>query len=268
MPYHWPDDPVFTHLACDVEDRWCHTCGSQRTVCDHRQRRLFTRKGPLHVVCKLAPCPTPACPAPSQTRSPEADTALAMPWGVRGGDVGCWVGPRRFARHWSGSPIRAAWADPYTIRLADEALERSSGRDQRLVAARPPAPPRLAAADAEVDAVRRSLAGLQPEKCHAPLDVVRELTRKRVGGAAALVSRTTAEVQQGLAQARSGAARLGKPVRLGRSEKQAACVRGLAAACPGVPHRYWAQHVWRDVAQPVRAADSHAKGQRRRTGRG
>jgi hypothetical protein len=268
MPYHWPDDTVFTRLAFDVEERWCHTCGSQLTVCDHRHRRLFTLKGPLHVVCKLAHCPTPACPAHSQTRSPEAETALAMPWWVLGWDVVCWLGHRRFARHWSVSQIRAELADTYTIRLSDDAIERYIGRYQQMVAARQHDPQRLAAAYAEVDAVMLSIDGLQPEKGHETLYVVRELTRKRVWFAEALVSSTTAEVQQLLARARHWAERLGKPVRLWMSDKQAAFVRGIAAEFPGVPHRYCANHFLRDVAKPVLAADSHAKVQMRRKVRG
>ena len=119
-----------------------------------------------------------------------------------------------------------------------------------------------------MDAVILSIDGLQPEKGHETLYVVRELARRRVWCAEALLSSTTAEVQQLLAQARSWAERLGKPVRLWMSDKQAAFVRGIAAEFPGVPHRYCANHFLRDVAQPVLAADSHAKVQMRRKVRG
>jgi len=268
MPYRWPDDTVFTHLELHVEDRWCHTCGGQLTVCDHRHRRLFTLNGPLHVVCKLAHCPEQVCPAHTQTRSPEAETALAMPWWVLGWDVVCWLGHRRFARHWSVGQIRTELADTYTIHLSDDAIERSIRRDQLMVAARQHDPQRLAAAYADVDAVILSIDGLQPEKGHATLYVVRELERKHVWFAEALLSSTTAEVQPRLAQARSWAERLGKPVRRWRSDKQAAFVRGIAAEFPGVPHRYCANHFLREVAKPVLAADSHAKVQMRRKVRG
>jgi len=268
MPYRWPADTVFTRLELDVEDRWCHTCGSQLTVCDHRHRRLFTLTGPLHVVCKLVHCPILTCPAHPQTRSPEAETALAMPWWVLGWDVVCWLGHRRFARHWSVGQIRTALADTYTIRLSDDAIERYIGRYQQMVAARQHDPQRLAAAYAEVDGLIVSIDGLQPEKGHETLYVVREVVRKRVWFAEALLSSTTAEVQQLLAQARSWAEGLGKPVRLWISDKQAAFARGIATEFPGVPHRYCANHFLRDVAKPVLAADSHAKVQMRRKVRG
>jgi hypothetical protein len=95
-----------------------------------------------------------------------------------------------------------------------------------------------------------------------------ELARKRVWFAEALLSSAAVEVQQLLAQARSWAEGLGKPVRLWISDKQEAFVRGIAAEFPGVPHRYCANHFLRDVAQPVLEADSHAKVQMRRKVRG
>src|SRR5262252_1053270 len=137
-----------------------------------------------------------------------------------------------------------------------------------MLAARQHDPHQLAAAYADVEAVILSIDGLQPEKGHETLYVVRELERKRVWFAQALLSSATAEVQQLLVQARSWAEGLGKPVRLWMSDKQDAFVRGIAAEFPGVPHRYCTNHFLRDVAKPVLEADSRAKVKMRRTIRG
>jgi hypothetical protein len=268
MPYRWPADTVFTHIALEVEERWCRACGRPLTVCDHRQRRLLTLNGPVHVVCKLAHCPEGVCPAHTQTVSPEAETALAMPWWVLGWDVVCWLGHRRFTRHWSVGQIRAELADTYRIRVSDDALERYIRRYQQMLAARWQDPSLLAAAYADVEAVSLAIDGLQPEKGHETLYVVRELEQKRIWFAEALLSSATAEVRQLLAQARAWTERLGKPVRLWMSDKQDAFVRGIAAEFPGVPHRYCTNHFLRDVAKPVLEADSHAKVKLRRTVRG
>jgi len=268
MPYRWPDDTVFTRLDFNVEDGWCRTCGCKLTVCDHRHRRLFTLNGPVHVVCKLAHCPHRVCPAHTQTFSPAAETALAMPWWVLGWDVVCWLGHRRFARHWSVGQLRTELADTYAIVLSDDAIERYICRYQQMLAARQQDPQRLVVAYADVDAVILAIDGLQPEKGHETLYVVRELVKKRVWFAEALLSSATAEVQRLLAQARSWAEGLDKPVRLWMSDKQEAFVRGIATEFPGVPHRYCANHFLRDVAKPVLEADSRAKVQMRRKVRG
>jgi hypothetical protein len=200
--------------------------------------------------------------------SPEAETTLAMPWWVLGWDVVCWLGQRRFARHWSVGQLRAELADTYQIRLSDDAIETSVHRYQQMLAARRQAPDQLAAGYADVEAVMLAIDGLQPEKGHETLSVVRELERKRVWFAEALLSSATAEVQHLLAQARAWAERLGKPVRLWMSDKQGAFVRGIAAEFPGVPHRYCTNHFLRDVAKPVLEADSRTKVKMRRTVRG
>ena len=268
MPYRWPQDATFTRIELEVEDRWCRTCGRTLTVCDHRHRRLLTLNGPVHVVCQLAHGPERVCPAHTRTVSPEAETTLAMPWWVLGWDVVCWLGQRRFARHWSVGQLRAALADPDQMRLSDDALETSVHRYQQMLAARRQAPDQLAAAYADGEAVRLAMDGLQPEKGHATLYVGRELERKRVWFAEALLASATAEVRHLLAQARAWAERLGTPVRLWMSDKQGAFVRGIAAEVPGVPHRYGPNHFLREVAKPVREADSRAQGKRRRTVRG
>ena len=113
-----------------------------------------------------------------------------------------------------------------------------------------------------------SIDGLQPEKGHETLYVVRELTRKRIWFGTALVSSSAAEVRQLIAQARQWTERLGKKVRLWMSDKQDAFLSGIAAEFPGVPHRYCQNHFLRDVAKPVLEDDSHAKVQMRSKVRG
>ena len=104
-----------------------------------------------------------------------------------------------------------------------------------------------------------SIDGLQPEKGHETLYVVRELTKKRVWFGEPLVSSSAPEVRRLIARAREWAERLGKRVRLWISDKQDAFLTGIAAEFPNVPHRFCQNHFLRDVAQPMLEADSHAK---------
>jgi hypothetical protein len=149
--------------------------------------------------------------------------------------------------------------DSYRITVSEDALEDAIGRYQAILAAREQDPERLAEAYRDVEQVVLSIDGLQPEKGHETLYVVRELTQKRIWFGEALVSSSAAEVRRLLALARQWAERLGKPVRLWMSDKQDAFVSGIAAEFPDVPHRYCQNHFLRDVAQPVLEADSHAK---------
>ena len=113
-----------------------------------------------------------------------------------------------------------------------------------------------------------SIDGLQPEKGHETLYVVRELTGKRVWFAEPLLSATADEVRRLIKKAREWAESLGKPVALWLSDRQDAFVTGIAAEFPDVPHRYCDNHFLRDLAKPVTEADSHAKVRMRKKVRG
>ena len=120
-----------------------------------------------------------------------------------------------------------------------------------MLAARQQDPEALRRQYEAVDEIILSIDGLQPEKGHETLYVVRELTQKRVWFAEALISATADEVRRLIAQAKEWAEALGKPVALWLSDRQDAFVTGIAAEFPDVPHRYCQNHFLRDVAKPV-----------------
>jgi len=178
------------------------------------------------------------------------------------------MGHRRFARHWSVPQIRGELADTYQIPLSADAVEDALRRYQTMLAARQQDPQVVAAAYRHMEAFVLCIDGLQPEKGHETLSVVRELNAKRIWFAEALLSSSADEVRRLLIQARAWATQLGLPVRLWLSDKQDAFVTGIAAEFPGVPHRYCVNHFLRDLAKPMLEADSHAKVKMRRTVRG
>jgi len=268
MPYRWPEDTDFALWELDVLDRSCSACGRTMYICDHRHHHIFCLDGPTHLVCKLNRCPDPRCSGHHKTVSPEAEATITMPYWVLGWDVFCWIGHRRFARHWSVPQIRGELLDTYKIPLSSDAIEKYLRRYQTMLAARQQDPESLGQEYRSVESLILSIDGLQPEKGHETLYVVRELTTKRVWFAEALLSATAAEVRRLIAQAREWAQRLGKPVKLWMSDKQDAFVTGIAGEFPDVPHRYCANHFLRDLAKPVLEADSHAKVQMRSQVRG
>jgi hypothetical protein len=268
MPYHWPAQTEFTRRELDVLDRSCPVWGRGMYICDHRYRHLHTLQGPLELVCKLNHCPDPDCPGHAKTRGPECEVAIAPPHWAIGWDVFCWIGHRRFSRHWAIPQIRAELQDTYRITLSDGAMSQYTHRYQAILAARQQDPESPRRQYESVPELILTIDGLQPEKGHETLSVVRELTQKRVWFAAALICATAAEVRRLIAKAKEWAAALGKDVVLWISDKPDAFVTGIAGEFPGVAHRYCDNHFLRDVARPVLEADSHAKVQMRRKVRG
>jgi hypothetical protein len=268
MGYRWPTDTVFTPRLLTVEQQVCDLCQRRLHICDHRCHRIHTFQGPVEIVCKLVHCPNRQCPGAHRTLSPLAEAQLTLPHWTIGWDVFCWLGHRRFARHWSIPQLRLELHDTYHIALSEDALADYVRHYQLMVAARQQDATRLAEAYQDIDALILTIDGLQPEKGHETLYVVRELCGKRVWFAEALLSSTTAEIQRLVAKAKQWAEQLGKPVQLWMSDKQEAFLQAIAAEFAGVPHRYCQNHFVRDVAKPVLEADSHAKVKMRKKVRG
>jgi hypothetical protein len=268
MRFQWPKDTLFHRVVLDVEQEACSHCGQVLHICSHRVHRIFTLNGPVELLCRLAHCCDPGCPARCQTLSPAAELTHTLPRWLIGWDVFCWMGHRRFARHWSVPQIQAELRDNYRIPLSFDGILVYLSRYQTMVAARQQDPQQLAKAYASINCLVLSIDGLQPEKGHETLYSVREFNAKRIWFAEALLSSNQTEVRRLLVRARQWAQRLGKPVRLWVSDKQDAFVTGIAAEFPGTPHRYCDNHFLRGLAEPMLDADSHAKVAMRKKVRG
>ena len=268
MPYDWPEDTDFALWELDVLERNCPACGRMMHVCDHRYRRFHTLQGPVELLCRLDHCPDPDCPGHTKTKSPETEVTIALPKWAIGWDVFCWIGHRRCSRHMAIPLIRSELLDDHGIKLSETAIDQYIRRYQVMLAARQQDPESLRRQYAATAEIILCIDGLQPEKGHETLYVVRELTQKRVWFAEPLLSATAEEVRRLIIKAKQWAESLGQPVALWLSDKQDAFVTGIAAEFPEVPHRYCDNHFLRDVAKPVLEADSHAKVQMRKKVRG
>jgi hypothetical protein len=268
MSYQWPADTDFSLWELDVLDRNCPACGRMMHICDHRYRRFHTLDGPVQLICKLNHCPDRACPGHARTKSPETEITLALPQMAIGWDVLCWIGHRRCSRHMAIPLIQSELLDDYGIKLSEDAIAQYVRRYQVMLAARQQDPEVLRRQYPSGAEIILCIDGLQPEKGHETLYVVRELTRKRVWFAEPLLSATEDEVRRLIAKAKQWAESLDTPVGLWMSDKQDAFVKGIATEFPDVPHRYCDNHFLRDLAKPVLEADSHAKVQMRKKVRG
>lgn len=264
----WPEDVRFEPVVVVSENRSCEHCGGYLYVWDTRYRHVWSLSGPKNLVVQVLHCPNRSCVGHKVHVGTEAELAVSMPYWSLTWDVLAWMGHRRFARHWSVPQIREELKDRFHIAVSSDWVEDYVRRYQAMLAAREADLVHWAADYAGMKDVILTIDGLQPEKGHETLYVVREIRSKRVWFAQPLLSSSRAEVKQLFMRAQQIAAQLGKPVRCWMSDKQDAFVSGVAEVFPGVPHRYCANHFLRDLAKPVLEADSHAKVQMRRKVRG
>src|SRR5215210_5186315 len=136
MRFRWAPDAVFHRVVLDAEQRRCAHCGGPLHVCSHRTHRIHTLRGPMELCCRLKHCADPACASRPATLSPSAELSLTLPGWLIGWDVFCFIGHRRFARHWSVPQIRDELADTYRVRLSDDAVCLYLRRYQTMLAAR------------------------------------------------------------------------------------------------------------------------------------
>jgi hypothetical protein len=263
MARRWPKDLAWIEIVLEVEKPWCGECGRRMHVRAHGHHRILTFEGPVHLKCKLMQCADSACPNHQRTFGPAQARTWTMPRWMVGWDVFCWLGHRRFARHWSVPQLRLELLDSYDIVLSEDAIEDYLQCYQCMLAARQQDPVLLEKHYRTTHHVMLSIDGLQPEKGHETLYVVREMREERVWFAEALLSSATDEIRPLIVRARDWAKRLGLPVRLWMSDKQDAFVKTIAKEFPGVPHRYCGNHFLRDLAKPMLELDSHAKVQMR-----
>jgi hypothetical protein len=268
MSHQWPAETAFRRVDLYVRDQACAVCEARLHVCSHRRRRLFTLQGPCLLVARLGHCPDPGCQGHQRTVSPLEEMGIAPPRLTVGWDVFAWIGHRRFARHWSVPQICAELSDSHAIDLSEDAVEDYVRQYAVMVAARHTDVKQMRQAYAQTKSLVLAIDGLQPEKGHETLYVVRELTQKRVWFAEPLLSSTNDEVRRVLARARQIAESLDIPVSGWMSDKQEAFVQGIAKEFPGVPHRFCDNHFLRDLAKPMLEKDSHAKVEMRRKVRG
>ncbi len=67
MRYRWPENTQFTRVDLTVEQEACSLCQRRLHICDQRFHPILSLQGPLQLVCKLAHCPDPDCPADAHT---------------------------------------------------------------------------------------------------------------------------------------------------------------------------------------------------------
>jgi hypothetical protein len=268
MARRWPKEMAWSEVVLAVENPECGECGRRMHVRAHGHHRILTFEGPVHLICKLRQCLDSACPNHHRTFGPEQALTWTMPRWMIGWDIFCWLGHRRFARHWSVPQLRLELLDSYKIVLSEDAIEDYLECYQCMLAARQQDPVLLKKEYQTARYVMLAIDGLQPEKGHETVYVVRELGQQRVWFAEALLSSASDEIRRLIVRARDWAKRLGRPVRVWMSDKQEAFVTTIAEEFAGVPHRYCGNHFLRDLARPMLELDSHAKVQMRSKIRG
>lgn len=268
MSKKWSTNIEFKTIILRVEDNFCKKCGGPLKIRKARIHHVHSLDGPLKLVCKLSCCLNKSCADHKTLISPKSEIAITVPgWRVTW-DLLLWMGFRRFNRHWSVPQIRSELRDTHQIDISKDTISEYLSKYQRMVAARHQDIRLWKEEYKQCSAIILSIDGLQPEKGHETLYVVREIRKQRIWFAEPLLCSSTAEIQKLVRRAKDLAQELQQPVQAWISDKQEAFVTTIAREFPQAAHRYCRNHFMRDLAQPILEKDSYTKVQMRKKVRG
>ena len=259
MSRKWPAKTIFHEVTVFHTSMVCHVCGRPLHHQVTRRRCVYRFDGPTRLACQLVSCTNPDCAEYHHLLNPEAESQIALPQWRVDWQIVLWIGYRRFKRHWSIPQIQAELLDTYQLALSVALLADYLRIYQTMVAARHMDVSQLRVTYCDIPDLILTIDGIQPEKGHETVYVVRELRQQRVWFAESLLSSATNEIQALIRRARLLTECLEKPVCGWMSDKQEAFVTAIAAEFPGTPHRYCANHFLRDIAAPMLAVDNAAK---------
>ena len=239
--------------------------------CDHRmwfayedQRKVTTLEEVIGLTLQVRRCVNPGCERYHVAYRPEAEGGSALPHHEFGLDVIAWIGSQRYREHRSLPEIHRRLQERGVV-IAERTVEHLLARYDELVSISVTDRQRLGAVLEKQGRLVVALDGLQPDKGHEVLWVIREVLSGEVLLARSLLSSSQAELEGLLEEALE---EISVPVIGVISDGQQTIRKAVAAVLAGVPHQLCQFHYLREAAKPIWEADRHAKKELKKRVRG
>lgn len=244
-------------LQRTLEPAWlyCWECGHRMWVTSHGHRRLLTLEGVLELTLPIRQCRQPDCAAFKRPVRPFEEGALALPQAECGLDVVAFVGACRYQQHRSIPEIHQLLKQR-DVPLCERSVTNLLYRYEELLALRLSDHTRLQTLFKKQGQIVLALDGMQPDKGHEVLWVLRDLLSGEVLLARSLLSETAEDISALLQEVRDN---LPVPIVGVVSDGQISIRNAVAKTLPGVPHQLCQFHYLREAARPIYEADRQAK---------
>ena len=242
----------------------CFECGHPMWVTYHGHRRLLTLQGVLDLTLPIRQCRNPECAARKRPVRPWEEGALALPQAECGLDLVAFVGACRYQDHRSIPEIHRLLKER-GVPLCERSVTNLLYRYEELLALRLSDQTRLKSLFKKQGRVVVALDGMQPDKGHEVLWVLRDLLSGEVLLARSLLSETAQDIGALLKEVKDN---LGVPIVGVVSDGQISIRNAVAATLPGVPHQLCQFHYLREAARPLYEADRMAKKELKKQVRG
>ncbi len=233
----------------------CPQCQGPLWAAYLNPRTVTTLRGVYRLTMRVRRCITPSCPRYRLPYRPEEESGWALPHGEFGFDVIALIGALRYAEHRSVGEIHQHLLTR-GIPLAERTVTYLVERYEELITLRLADHARLQEQLTAQGQVILALDGLQPDRGHEVLWVIRDCLSGEVLLARSLLSATQGDL---VALLRVVKQALPVPVSGVISDGQQTIRTAVQAVFPDVPHQLCQFHYLREATKPVFEADRHAK---------
>ena len=259
-----PRPPATQELVLSCLNRCCPVCGGPLWFADDNARTVTTLDAVVAVTLQVRRCVNPACAFYHRPYRPELEGRLALPHHEFGLDVIAWIGAGRYQDHRTVPELHRALTGRGVV-IAPRTVDHLLGRYEEWVSVVLAAPTQRAGLYPQGRLIL-AVDGLQPDKGHEVLWVVREVLSGEVLLARSLLTSGRDELRRLLQAAVAGLEPL--PVVGVISDGQLALRQAVADVFPDVPHQLCQFHYLREAGRPVWEADRHAQKELRKRVRG
>jgi hypothetical protein len=233
----------------------CPTCHQAMQERYHKQRWIVRLDQHVKGVSHFLECRNTACTRQAVIYRPQQEDALALRGYTFGLDVVARIGELRYRDNWSISKIREQLQTESHLSICLKEVALLCEVFLALVTTVAQHDKELIAQLQTLGGIILAIDGVQPEKSHETLYILRDVRSGRVLVAKPLLSSATAEIEQLIEEVLS----LGLPIVGVISDKQESICLAVDHKLPLVPHQICHFHYLKDVAQPVCEADRHMK---------
>ena len=250
-----PRPPPTQTLVLRCLDPQCPACGNLRWFSYEDYRKVTTLDAVLGLTLQVRRCVNPDCALYHQAYRPEEEGRLALPHHEFGLDVIAWIGGCRYRESRSLPEIHRGLVER-GVQVAARTVDGLLHRYEELVSVALGEPARRARLR-EQGRLILAMDGLQPDKGHEVLWVVREVLSGEILAARSLLSSCREELAALIRESLAGLE--GVPVLGVVSDGQISLRQAVAEALPGVPHQLCQFHYLREAGRPIWEANRHAR---------
>lgn len=259
-----PRPPPTQTLVLSCLNQRCPGCEGPLWFAYENFRKITTLDAVLGLTLQIRRCVNPACEFYHRPYRPESEGRLALPHHEFGLDVIAWIGAQRYQACCSLPEIHRDLQAQGVV-VAARTVDYLLARYEELISVWLETPARRAALRQQGRLIL-ALDGLQPDKGHEVLWVVREVLSGEILIARSLLVSGREELSGLLREALVGLE--GIPIQGVISDGQHAVRQAVATLLPGVPHQLCQFHYLREAGRPSWEADRHAQKELRKRVRG